>query len=893
MSFLNNLFDPTKRELARYQKVVEKINSIESEMKKLQQADFKVKTNEFKDRVKKGESLDEILPEAFALVREAAKRTIKQRPFDVQLLGAITLHEGKIAEMKTGEGKTLAATMPLYLNALTGRGAHLVTVNDYLSRWHGSWMGRIYDFLGLSVGVIQQQNVSYIYDREAKKEDEQEYEESIEARELHLDVDNLRSCSRREAYACDVTYGTNNEFGFDYLRDNMVTDLESKVQKELHYSVVDEIDSILIDEARTPLIISAPAEESADLYKRFAALVPNLKENVDFNVDEKDKAATLTDSGIKKMEGMLGVKNIYERGGISLVHHLEQALKAYALFKKDKDYVVKEGEIVIIDEFTGRMMFGRRYSEGLHQAIEAKEGVEVKRESITLATISFQNLFRLYKKLAGMTGTAKTEAEEFHKIYDLDVMTIPTNMPMVRKDLSDRIFRTEEGKFTAVAKEIKRRNKIGQPMLVGTISIEKSEKLSRILKREGIKHQVLNAKHHEREARIIARAGEKGQVTIATNMAGRGVDIILSEGVQDLGGLHVLGTERHESRRIDNQLRGRSGRQGDPGSSQFYVSTEDDLMRIFGGDRIKSLMGTLRVPEDQPIENRFISRSLEGAQQKVEGFNFDIRKHLLEYDDVLNKQREIIYRRRLRILKNNASEKRYSSIKEEIIDAINNEIDRVVRLNAELTEKEEWDTKEIIEKINTILPESYKNEIENIKKYKNVDKIIEYLQELTLKAYEEREKTIGSEQENLIEKTLILRSIDNLWIEHLTSIEELREGIGLRGYGQRDPLMEYKREAYSMFERLISNIYEEVIHLVLKVEINQTAINAPSNVQDSGVIMKGGEESAAAGTFSPIQNNRQENSGEVQDTKKSTRKVGRNDPCPCGSGKKYKKCCGR
>jgi preprotein translocase subunit SecA len=616
MGFFDKLFDPTGKILDRYSQTVERINSFEPEMKKLKDDDFKHKTLKLKKRLVSAETLDDILPEAFALVREAAQRTIKQRPFDVQLMGAIALHEGMISEMRTGEGKTLTATMSLFLNALEGRGSHLITVNDYLSRWQGSWMGGIYNLLGLSVGVIQQQNISYIYDVTASGEEYEVAAEGEEAKMLHLDVENLRPCTRTEAYACDVVYGTNNEFGFDYLRDNMAQSLTERVQGELNYGVVDEIDSILIDEARTPLIISAQAEESAELYKRFAQLVPNLKDSRDYNIDEKEKAVSLTDKGIKEMEKMLGVKNIYERGGITLVHHLEQALRAEALFKKDRDYVVKDGEIIIIDEFTGRMMFGRRYSEGLHQAIEAKENVEVKRESITLATISFQNLFRLYKKLSGMTGTAKTEQEEFHKIYDLDVIVIPTNRPMIREDLPDRIFRTEEGKFVAVAHEIKTRHEKGQPLLVGTISIEKSEKLSRMLRREGVKHQVLNAKHHEREAKIIARAGEKGMVTIATNMAGRGVDIILGDGVKELGGLHVLGTERHESRRIDNQLRGRAGRQGDSGSTQFYVSMEDDLMRIFGGERIKNLMGTLRVPEDQPIENRFISGSLERAHEK-------------------------------------------------------------------------------------------------------------------------------------------------------------------------------------------------------------------------------------------------------------------------------------
>jgi preprotein translocase subunit SecA len=885
MGFFDKLFDPTRKILDRYSQIVERINSLEPKMKKLKDDDFKLKTDNFKKRLKSAETLDDILPEAFALVREAAQRIIKQRPFDVQLMGAMALHEGNIAEMKTGEGKTLTATMALYLNALEGRGSHLITVNDYLSRWQGSWMGGIYNMLGLSVGVIQQQNISYIYDETASKDEYEVGALDEEAKMLHLDVENIRPCTRAEAYACDVVYGTNNEFGFDYLRDNMVQSLTERVQGELNYGVVDEIDSILIDEARTPLIISAPAEESAELYKRFAQLVPNLKENKDYNIDEKEKAVTLTDKGIKEMEKMLGVKNIYERGGITLVHHLEQALRAEALFKKDRDYVVKDGEIIIIDEFTGRMMFGRRYSEGLHQAIEAKENVEVKRESITLATISFQNLFRLYNKLSGMTGTAKTEQEEFHKIYDLDVIVIPTNRPMIREDLPDRIFRTEEGKFIAVAHEIKTRHEKGQPMLVGTISIEKSEKLSRMLKREGVKHQVLNAKHHEREAKIIARAGEKGMVTIATNMAGRGVDIILGDGVKESGGLHVLGTERHESRRIDNQLRGRAGRQGDFGSTQFYVSMEDDLMRIFGGERIKNLMGTLRVPEDQPIENRFISGSLERAQEKVEGFNFDIRKHLLEYDDVLNKQREIIYRRRCRILSNKASEKKYSNLKNEIISAIYDEIDHFVRLYTELNEKGKWNIKEVVENMITILPEEYKAEIEKIESMKNVEAIIEHLQGLADKAYEAKEKVVGTEMQRLIEKTLMLRSIDNLWIEHLTSIEELRQGIGLRGYGQRDPLTEYKREAYNMFERLIATIYEEVIHLILKVELSQAPTPAPSTIEGSGVIMKGGDEKAAAGVFSE---------GEKKEEQPKThKKVGRNDPCPCGSGKKYKKCCGR
>jgi len=888
MGLFSKLFDTNKKNLKLYQDKVEIINSLEKEYEKLKDEEIKNKTNEFKERIKKGETLEEILPEAFALVREAAKRTIGQRHFDVQIICAIALHEGKIAEMKTGEGKTLAATMPLYLNALSDKGSHLVTVNDYLSRWQGDWMGEIYDFLGLSVGVIQQQNVSYIFDK--KTADKNKETEDPEAKILELDVKNLRPCSRKEVYACDIIYGTNNEFGFDYLRDNMARNLEDIVQGELNFAIIDEVDSILIDEARTPLIISAPAEESAELYKKFANLVPNLKENEDYNVDEKAKAVTLTDSGIKKMESLLGVKNIYERGGVMLVHHLEQALKAQVLFKKDKDYVVRDGEIVIIDEFTGRMMFGRRYSEGLHQAIEAKEKVEVKRESITLATISFQNLFRLYKKLAGMTGTAATEKEEFHKIYDLDVIEIPTHKPMIRLDLSDKIYKTEEGKFKAVVREVQKRNQKGQPVLVGTISIEKSERLSDMLRREGIKHEVLNAKHHEKEAKVIARAGRKKMVTIATNMAGRGVDIILGKKVKELGGLHVLGTERHESRRIDNQLRGRAGRQGDPGSSQFYVSTDDDLMRIFGGERIKSIMTTLRVPEDQPIENRLISNSLERAQEKVEAHNFDIRKHLLEYDDVLNRQREIIYKRRKRILRGVASSEKYKNLKEEIIDAVGREIHNVVMFHTSTEDSQKWDKKEIIENMMTIFPENLKNKIEKIKGLSNRESINNYLIEIIPEAYKKREKEVGEETQRMVERALILRSIDNLWVEHLTTLDELRTGIGLRGYGQKDPLTEYKREAFNLFENLIENVYKEVVHLILKIEFNREPQKTSSLAQGSGVIMRGGDEKAAAGTFSGIGN---KSDNQVPEKTKSMAKVGRNDPCPCGSGKKFKKCCGR
>ena len=854
LGFLGKLFDSNEKVINQLKPVVEKINSFEPAYQKLTDNQLKEKTTEFKERLAKGETLDDILPEAFAAVREAAKRTIKQRHFDVQLMGGIVLHQGKIAEMKTGEGKTLVATLPLYLNALEGKGVHLVTVNDYLARRDCAWMGPIYDKLGLKVSAINHE-ASFLFT--PKKQD---------VDPTSIEYENLQPISRKEAYAADITYGTNNEFGFDYLRDNMVQNLEQVVQRDLHYAIVDEVDSILIDEARTPLIISAPAEESASLYRQFAMMVPKLKITEDYTVDEKMRAVTLTEAGIKKIEGMLGLENIYDTRSIELVHHLEEALIAHALYKKDKDYVVKDGQIIIVDEFTGRLMPGRRYSEGLHQAIEAKEGVEVQRESDTLATISFQNLFRLYKKLAGMTGTAETEAEEFYKIYKLDVVVIPTNKPMIRQDLQDQIYKTEEAKFRAVAAEIKKRSERGQPVLVGTISIEKSEKLSRILKRLGVKHEVLNAKHHEREAKIIAQAGRPGNVTVATNMAGRGVDIVLGgspfnkkeyEKVVKAGGLHVLGTERHEARRIDNQLRGRSGRQGDPGSSQFYVSMDDDLMRIFGGERMKKLMNTLRLPDDVPIEHPLISRSIESAQRKVEGYNFDIRKHLVEYDDVANKHRQAIYSKRRKILEG-------GDIHQEILDLMDDE---------------------------------------------------------ARKEYEEKYNKVGKEIMDHIERMVYLRTIDTMWVEHLNALDLLREGIGLRGYGQRDPLVEYKAEAYALFQRLLGNINSQVVEILLKAEISPTPRQLAVERQPARVMqMRGADEQMAAGTFGNIEqepaassplarenDSQPTSSGGVEVTVRKRGqgqpttppsggifpKVGRNDPCPCGSGKKYKKCHGR
>ncbi len=876
MKFLHKIIgDSNAREIKKYEPIINKINSLEEQFEKLSDKDFPKKTAEFKKRIqdfiandhdlddlnelqpeerkeklKKAElnALDEILPEAFALVREATRRAIGQRAFDVQLIGSIVLHQGKIAEMKTGEGKTLTAAFPLYLNSLSSRGSHLVTVNDYLSKVGAGWMGKIYHLLGVSTAVIGHE-FSYIYDP------------SIANDEVDERMRHFRPVTRQEAYAADILYGTNNEFGFDYLRDNMVQSPDQMVQRELHYAIVDEVDSILIDEARTPLIISAPAEESASLYSQFSELVARLKKDVDFEVDEKMHAATLTDEGIEKVEKILGFP-IYEPNNAHLVHYLEEALKAKALFKKDKDYVVKDGEVIIVDEFTGRLMPGRRYSEGLHQAIEAKEKVEVKRESDTLATISFQNFFRMYEKLAGMTGTAATEAEEFYKIYKLEVVIIPPNKTVQRQDLQDQIYKSEDAKFAAVVKDVKARSEAGQPILIGTISIAKSEKLSRALKRDGVKHNVLNAKHHEKEAKIIAEAGRLGAVTVATNMAGRGVDIILGgtmpedkdseklkiwlqehEKVKSLGGLSVIGTERHESRRIDNQLRGRSGRQGDPGSSQFYVSLEDDLMRIFGGDRIKGIMERLGLPDDMPIEHSMISRSLEQAQRKVEGHNFDIRKHLVEYDDVMNKHRELLYEKRLRILQT----------------GISDDID------------EDWLHDYILEKLGPDTPE--------------------------LKSYEEKTNRYKIEIMHQVERAVYLRTIDSLWIEHLNAMDNLREGINLRGYGQRDPLIEYKHEAYNLFRKLNEYIDDEAIDLLLKVELEQGP-HAAAPQPKRQMMMQGADESMSGGavqtqnTDDPAKPMSQKTQS-VKQNSSEPHKIGRNDPCPCGSGKKYKKCHGK
>ncbi|MCK4540319.1 preprotein translocase subunit SecA [Candidatus Parcubacteria bacterium] len=944
MSFLDKIFgDPNEKAVKNLNPIVDEINSLEKRFEKMSDDELKAMTLDFKDRLEKSENadeaLDEILPEAFAVVREASKRILGMRHFDVQLIGGIILHRGKIAEMKTGEGKTLTATLPLYLNALTGKGAQLITVNDYLSQVGAGWMAKVYYSLGVSVGVIIH-DAALVYDPEFS--DESQYDERLK---------HFRKIERKEAYNCDIVYGTNNEFGFDYLRDNMAQNLSDQAQRDLNYVIVDEIDSILIDEARTPLIISAPAEESTDRYYKFAQLVGRLKENEDYNVDEKMKAATLTESGITRMEKWLGVDNIYTTGGIREVHHIEQALKAHTLFKKDRDYVVQEGEVIIVDEFTGRLMHGRRYSEGLHQAIEAKEGVKIQRESQTLATITFQNYFRMYKKLSGMTGTAATEAEEFSKIYKLDTVIIPTHKPNIRDNKNDLIYRSEEGKYKAVIDDVKKRSELGQPILVGTISIQKNELLSSMMERKGLKPNILNAKNHEKEARFIAEAGEPGAITIATNMAGRGVDIVLGgvepakntpeyeawqkehEKVIKAGGLHVIGTERHESRRIDNQLRGRAGRQGDAGSSRFYVSMEDDLMRIFGGDRMKNIMTTLNVPEDMPIENRLISRSIESAQKKVEGNNFDIRKHLVEYDDVINKHRESIYGKRKRILKiaenkeeeiikNSDSDiqnnkKQYNSLSEIILENIEGEIEQVVSFHTAAEYIKDWNLDEISQVVSTIFPveENLKGDISKfIENNNKLDKVkartamIEHLTAMAEKKYKEMADV--AKELNIdwvrLEKSVLIRSIDTLWVEHLEAMASVRQGIGLRGYGQRDPLVEYKKEAYRLYNELNNLINKETVYSIYKVgNAQQEAIvrqfNAPSLIDlaknfSAPAKTAGGSTSSFSGFGSGDNKNNgsasvfSEPQAKARD--ESGKKVGRNDPCPCGSGKKYKKCCG-
>ena len=836
------------REVNRIQVIVDRINQLEGSIGKLSDDQLLATTSEFKARLKEGATLDDILPEAFAVVREAGLRTLKMRHFDVQMIGGIVLHEGKIAEMKTGEGKTLAATLPIYLNSLEGKGSHVVTVNDYLAKRDSQWMGTIYEFLGLTVGRI--------------------YHDMPEE-------------ERREAYNCDVTYGTNNEFGFDYLRDNMKFSSEQFVQRELNFAIVDEVDSILIDEARTPLIISGPAEESTLKYNEACKVIPRLRKEKDFQVDEKAKTAALNDEGIGTVEKILDIENLYDPQNIETLHCIQQALKAHALFKNEVDYVVNDGEVVIIDEFTGRMMPGRRYSDGLHQALEAKEGVKIENENQTLASITFQNYFRMYDKLSGMTGTADTEAEEFNSIYNLEVIVAPTNKEMVRDDCSDLIYRTEQEKFDALIEEIRGCNETGQPVLVGTISIEKSEQLSHHLKKYGIKHNVLNAKHHEKEAEIIAQAGHKKGVTIATNMAGRGTDIVLEEGVSELGGLHITGTERHESRRIDNQLRGRSGRQGDPGSSRFYLSLEDDLMRIFGSEKISGIMEKLGMENGQPIEHPMVSKAVANAQKKVEAHNFDIRKHLLEYDDVMNKQREVFYGLRREILKNENHREMLLEMAEELVDEVLDDI------ASEKIYPEEWDIEALDEYMMRQFSVPIKKQeealeigsglslpLENCDREKLHNAIMDSIQS----CYAIKEQGIDPNMMRQLEKMIMLQVVDNLWKDHLLGMDHLKDGVGLRGYAQKNPLTEYKKEGFEMFSKMMHQIREGVTEYLFKVQIEEGSEFSAEQNQSKKMVEHRGASSEES---------------RPSTVRRDDKKVGRNDPCHCGSGKKFKKCHGK
>jgi preprotein translocase subunit SecA len=823
MKFLTKIFgDSNTKYIKELEPIVKQIGSFEDDLKKLSDEQLKNKTVEFRDRLAKGENLDTILPEAFAAVRETSRRVLGLRPFDVQLMGGIILHRGNISEMKTGEGKTLVATLPAYLNAISGHGVHVVTVNDYLSRRDAVWMGQIYDALGLSIGILNHE-ASFLYDPTPVEKDE-ERDELGSFKVVH---EFLKSCTRTEAYKADITYGTNNEFGFDYLRDNIEYDIKNLRQREYNFAIVDEVDSILIDEARTPLIISAPAGDSGELYDVFTKIVRDFTKDVDYTIDEKHKAIQLTDAGINKAEKSLGVENIYTEGGIKYVHHLETATRAKALYELNKDYVVKDGEVIIVDEFTGRLQPGRRWSEGLHQAIESKEGAKIQKESRTYASITFQNYFRMYKKLSGMTGTALTSSEEFFKVYHMDTIPVPTNVPTQREDYNDLIFQTELGKFKALARMIKEKHKVGQPVLVGTVSIEKNELLSDFLKKEGVPHNILNAKNHEKEGEIVAQAGKFGAVTVATNMAGRGVDIKLGgvlpdkeeyEKVKAVGGLAVFGTERHDARRIDNQLRGRAGRQGDPGETRFFVSLEDSLMRIFANDMVKKMMNRFGIPEDEPIENSLITKSLENAQTKIEGFNFDSRKQVLDYDDVLNFQRITVYERRRKIL--------------------NGGLEAVKEKLAEIVAQDENSQKIIVEKISAL----------------------------------------GEEEFYRIARIIMLQAIDMFWVDHLEMMDYLRGSVNLRAYGQRDPLVEYKREGLHMFKEMQIGINDQVIKLL-------PHIGAGAFVAEEEKLKETQKGMKAAGAEGKADN--------AQTSVKNKSAVGRNDPCPCGSGKKYKKCCGK
>ncbi len=864
------------RELKRYFNIVEEINKLEPEISKLSDEELKAKTEEFRERLAKGDTLHDLLKEAFAVVREVSRRTLGLRHFDVQLVGGIVLHEGKIAEMKTGEGKTLVATLAAYLNALEDKGVHVVTVNDYLARRDVQWMGPIYHFLGLSVGVIHH-DASFLYDPHYRISDKR--------------FDRLRPCSKKEAYQAHITYGTNNEFGFDYLRDNMRYGLDELCQRELNYAIVDEVDSILIDEARTPLIISGPSEESTEIYYAVNRIVKYLKPDEDFKMDEKLKSIVLTEQGSQKSERLLGIDNLYDPSNIQIVHHINQAIRAHYFFKKDVDYVVKDGKIIIVDEFTGRLLPGRRWSDGLHQAIEAKEGLKIEAENQTLATITFQNYFRMYRKLSGMTGTADTEATEFAEIYNLEVVVIPTNKPMIRVDYPDMVYKTEKAKYEAIIREIEECYRIGRPVLVGTTSIEKSERLSKMLKKKGIPHSVLNAKYHDKEAEIIAQAGRIGAVTIATNMAGRGTDILLGgnpeflarqmltgkeyteeefqktlnkakeickeehDKVVALGGLHIIGTERHESRRIDNQLRGRAGRQGDPGSSRFYLSLEDELLRIFGGERLQNLMQFLKIDDDTPIENKMVSKAIENAQKRVEAHNFDIRKHLLKYDDVMNNQRKEIYSFRREVLES-------ESLRDKVLELLEIQIDELVDFYYSQEGEESDKLKEHLK---------IRFDVDLDLKGKSKDEIKTHVFAKLKEAYENKEQKIGTSLMREIEKMVFLHVIDTKWKDHLLGIDHIKEGIGLRGYAQRDPLVEYKKEAFALFEEMSRSIISEILTRLFKIQIKE-------------------EQKIRSHDRLNFKRKDGNSSGE---TANKSYKVGRNDPCPCGSGKKYKKCCGK
>lgn len=944
LNFFSSLIDANKREINRLQKIVDQVNALENKIKKLDDKKFKDKALDLRRRADKGESLENLLPEAFAFAREAAVRALGMRHYDVQLMAAIALHNGKIAEQKTGEGKTMSGVPAVFLNALSGKGVHVVTVNDYLARRDAGWNGPIYNLLGVSVSVIIHEK-AFLYDPKYK-------DPEIKDKRLR----HLKPISRKEAYEADITYGTNNEFGFDYLRDNMATSLNNMVQRGHNFAIVDEVDSILIDEARTPLIISAPDTEPTDKYIEFTKIVSELEEK-DYVVNEKERAAHLTEQGVLHIEKILGVDNLYEKD-FSALHHIEEALKARTLFIIDRDYVVREGEVVIVDEFTGRLMPGRRYSGGLHQAIEAKEGVKIQQESKTLATVSFQNYFRMYKKLSGMTGTAATEAEEFFKIYKLEVVIVPTHKDMVRKDNADAIFKTQSGKLMAVAAEVEKIHATGQPVLVGTTSIEKNEFLSELLKKKRISHALLNAKNHEKEAEIIADAGQKGAVTVATNLAGRGVDIKLGKNADKLGGLYVIGTERHESRRIDNQLRGRSGRQGDPGASKFFVSLEDDLMRIFGGEQVAKVMSFLKMPEDQPIENGMVSKAIEGAQKKVEGHNFDIRKHTVQYDDVMNQQRQIIYGVRIKVLETIAGKSEDKTLKDEILEKIAAEVELIVN---DYASEGEVEYSKIVDEFATIITfdeASKKHLLSQVKDIKDVEKVKEYLIKLSEDLYNEKEKTVGSDVMRQMENFVYLNTIDTFWMQHLDTMDDLRSGIGLRGYAQRDPLIEYKKEGFDLFEKMIAEIDSEISRRIYKVALHShgpVQINTPVDLSkvverhdealDEKVLMEevgqlmpsvpevrevqvgetgiyGGatkikvegssndsafsspqrsertapvvtvQEPVATGTRVTVERAGEIVSENVYNDKGSLqrKKPGRNEPCWCGSGKKYKKC---